>query len=95
MSRGEVLERLAQLRSSMDATIATVASGERSVAQVLAAAGNDSAVDYLYAVKVLEADPRVGKVRARRMLDTLGLGETTRISELTAEHITAIVAEVA
>lgn len=94
MSRGEVLERLAQLRSSMDATIATVASGERSVAQVLAAA-DDSAVGYLYAVKVLEADPRVGKVRARRMLDALGLGETTRISELTAEHISAIVAEVA
>ncbi|MFM8867807.1 MAG: hypothetical protein ACKOFZ_05925 [Ilumatobacteraceae bacterium] len=95
MPRGEVLEELAQLRSSMDATIATVASGDRSVAEVFAAAEHDSAVGYLYAVKVLEADPRVGKVRARRVLDDLGLGETTRISDLGAERVASILAEVA
>lgn len=95
MSRGEVLEQLAQLRTVMDVTIASVADGARSVADVLAVGGHDSAVGYLYAVKVLEADPRVGKVRARRILDDLGLGETTRISELTAEQVASIVAEVA
>jgi len=42
----------------------------------------------------MEADPRVGKVRARRILEELGLGETTRISELSPEHVAKIVAEV-
>lgn len=95
MSRGEVLQQLAQIRSAMEATIAAVASGDRSVAQVFAVAHEDSSVGFLYAVKVLEADPRVGKVRARRILEDLRLGETTRISELSTEHMASIVAEVA
>ncbi|MEN9300801.1 MAG: hypothetical protein RLZZ254_582 [Actinomycetota bacterium] len=95
MSRGEVLEQLAQLRSAMDVTIVSVADGAASVADVLAAGRHDAAVGYLYAVKVLEADPRVGKVRARRILDDLGLGETTRIRELSSAQASSIVAEVA
>ena len=95
MSQGEVLRKLAELRTSLDAAIGAVAAGSRSIGDVFAAATTDSSLGYLYAVKAMEADPRVGKVRARRILEELGLGETTRISELAPEHVAKIVAEVA
>lgn len=95
MSHGEVLQELANLRSSLDSAIDSVASGSRSIGEVFAAASTNSSLGYLYAVKAMEADPRVGKVRARRILEELGLGETTRISELSADQVAKIVAEVA
>ena len=95
MSHGEVLQELADLRSSLDSAIDSVASGSHSIGEVFAAASTNSSLGYLYAVKAMEADPRVGKVRARRILEELGLGETTRISELSADQVAKIVAEVA
>ena len=95
MSHGEVLRELADLRSCLDAAIDSVATGKRSIGQLFADAVSDSSIGYLYAVKAMEADSRVGKVRARRILEDLGLGETTRISELSPNQVDAILAEVA
>ena len=95
MSHGEVLRELAELRSMLDSAISAIAAGDQSIGGVFADAARDSSLGYLYAVKAMEADPRVGKVRARRILEELGLGETTRISELSPEHVAQIVAEVA
>ena len=95
MSHGEVLQQLADLRSELDSAIDSIAAGSRSIGEVFAAATSNSSLGYLYAVKAMEADPRVGKVRARRILHELGLGETTRISELSSEQVAKIVAEVA
>jgi len=94
MSHGEVLQQLAELRSSLDSAIGSIAAGNRSIEEVFTDAVRDSSLGFLYAVKAMEADPRVGKVRARRILEELGLGETTRISELSPEHVAKIVAEV-
>ena len=94
MSRGAVLEKLARVRATLDVTIESIASGATSIAQVFAAA-DDPTIRHLYAVKAMEADPRVGKVRARRMLGDLGLGETVRIGDLTTAQMAAITAGVA
>ena len=95
MSRGEVLQELAEWRASLDATIEAVGNGSRTLAEVFAAASHESAIGFLYAVKALEVAPQVGKVRARRILEDLGLGETTRIGELGSDQIAAILAEMA
>ena len=95
MSQGEVLRELAELRASLDATIHQIEVGSRTIAEVFSDARENSAIGYLYAVKAMEADPRVGKVRARRILEELGLLETTRISDLSPAHLAKIVTEVA
>jgi ribosomal protein S13 len=38
----------------------------------------------VYVVKALEAVPGIGKVRARRFLEELGIGEQARVCELSA-----------
>lgn len=87
MSNAEVLRELAGFRAAMDAVIAQVSSGTATIDQVLARSAAEPAVAYLYAVKVLEADPRVGKVKARRLMEELGGGETTKIGALTPDQI--------
>lgn len=95
MSNGEILRKLADLRSFLDSAINSVAVGNRSISQLFADAASDSSLGYLYAVKAMEADSHVGKVRARRILEDLGLDETTRIGELSPSQVESILAEVA
>lgn len=87
MSRAEVLQELADLRERMDGEIALVASGSCSISDVFARRQEFPHVAYLYAVKILEADARIGKVQARRMIDEVGGGETTKIGDLSEAQI--------
>jgi hypothetical protein len=80
MSTSEVFRDLEHLRASLDATIAAVASGALPFAELLAVDDDDRT--YLYVVKALEVLDGVGKVRARRILDVVGLQENVRVSEL-------------
>lgn len=75
----------------MDAVIADVARGVATVDEVFRRREREPAISYLYAVKVLEADQRVGKVRARRLIAELGGGETTKVGDLTSAQVDDIV----
>ena len=79
----------------MEGTIAAVASGSVNVTEVIAEWRHLAHVRYLYAVKVLEADERIGKVRARRLMDIVGGEETTRIGALTDGQISDILERLA
>lgn len=48
---------------------------------------------FVYVVKIAEALPGVGKVRARRVLADLQLGERTRLGDVTAAQRAALVKE--
>lgn len=89
MSDTDVLRELEQLRSKLDDTLRQVANRELSL-ETLVAAGDDDR-SHLYVVKVIEVLDGVGKVRARRLLDELGLPETVRIAELSAEQRRALI----
>ena len=75
----------------MDAVISNVARDVTTVDEVFGRRHSEPAISYLYAVKVLEADQRVGKVRARRLIAELGGGETTKIGDLTPAQVDDIV----
>lgn len=89
MSDDVVLGDLMRLRATLDDTLAAVADGTLSIGELLTTVDDDRT--YLYAVKAIEVVEGVGKVRARRLLEGLGLGESVRISELTAEQRRALV----
>jgi hypothetical protein len=88
MSEDDVLRDLMHLRATLDDTLAAIAAGGLPIDELLTAVDDDRT--YLYAVKAIEAVGGVGKVRARRLLDAMGLDENVRISELSAEQRRAL-----
>lgn len=89
MSDVDVLRELEQLRTKLDDTLRAVAARELAVETLLTEVDDDRS--HLYVVKAIEVVEGVGKVRARRLLDELGLAETVRIAELTASQRRALI----
>ena len=77
-----VLEQLTVRRRDMESLVAEVAAGRISLNEVLSRSDHDATAGFIYLVKVAEALPGVGKVRARRVLADFSLGERTRVSEV-------------
>lgn len=69
---------------SIKELINEIANGSLSVAQVMSMGDDDQT--YVYVVKALEAVPGIGKVRARRILEELGVGEQMRLGDLSASQ---------
>lgn len=69
---------------SIKELINEIANGSLSVAQVMSMGDDDRT--YVYVVKALEAVPGIGKVRARRILEELGIGEQVRLGDLSASQ---------
>lgn len=76
------LARVSALRSARDEAVADAAAGRLEKILSLPA-GDDRAETYV--VKLLDVTPGVGKVAGRRMLASLGIEESRRVSELTAD----------
>ncbi len=78
----------------MDDRISRVRDGVLGAEQALTAGSGGSPSDvasrFVYVVKIVEALPGVGKVRARRLLDSLGLGERDRVGDLRPETTAAL-----
>ena len=100
-----VLARLTQRRQAIETLIASVAHESNgvprvSLAQVFERAGNPAEAAsenadaqvcrFVYVVKIAEALPLVGKVRARRALADLGLGERTRVGDMSLAQRAAL-----
>lgn len=77
-----VLEQLTARRRDIDQLVAEVAGGRLSLSEVFSRSDHDVAAGFIYLVKVAEALPGVGKVRARQVLAAFSLGERTRVSEV-------------
>jgi len=78
----EVLARASQLRVDLQRIVASVADGSLGLREVFERAATSPVHGFIYLVKVVEALPGVGKVRARRVLEAHGLGERSRVSEV-------------
>lgn len=87
-----MLERLAARRRDIESLVTQVAAGRLSLAEVLSRSDHDATYGFVYLVKVAEALPGVGKVRARRVLADFALSERTRVSEVPSEIRTQLLA---
>lgn len=68
-------------------------AGEQSLAQVLEAAEHDDVVAHTKVVDVLKSLPRVGAVRAAKVMDRLEIAPNRRLRGLGKHQTAALVAE--
>lgn len=85
----------AQARDAADAIIASVRSGDVDLAQAYLNADADPLVGRVFAVKVFEAVPEIGKVRSRRTMADVGLADDVTLAEVPAEARAEIIARFA
>lgn len=71
----------------------TLRSGERSLAEVLELAEKDDVVAHTKVIDVLKALPRVGAVRAARVMERLDIAANRRLRGLGKHQTAALVAE--
>jgi signal recognition particle GTPase len=67
--------------------------GSLSLRELLAQAERDDTVGKMKVLAVLESLPGVGKVRARRTMDQVGIAETRRLRGLGAQQREALLRE--
>jgi hypothetical protein len=82
-----------QARRRRDETKQTLRSGERSLAEVLALAEEDDVIAHTKVIDVLKALPRVGAVRAAKVMDRLDIAANRRLRGLGKHQTAALVAE--
>lgn len=87
----EAIARADQARSAIDQIVSSVRSGEMDLPAAFAAADEDPLMGRCFAVKVFEAVPGIGKVRARRTMDAIGLAEDVWLGNVDHKARTAIV----
>ncbi len=96
----KVLASLAQRRAQLEAVIGAVHGHSLSLSDVFARAGDPNVATlepdalvcrFVYLVKIAEALPGVGKVRARRVLADHGCGERTRVGDVAVSDRDALV----
>lgn len=70
-------------------------TGELSLAEVLATAESDDVVAHAKVVDILKALPRVGAVRAERVMERFDIAPNRRLRGLGRHQVAALVAEFA
>lgn len=85
-SRRQALERAAEARKIRAELKAQLKSGEIDFAEVLRRAQDDEIVAKTKVSAVLEALPKVGKVRARKLMERLDISPSRRIRGLGANQ---------
>ena len=80
---------LTELRQEIANWCQQIVSGQRSFIELISLNEGDrsAAESYVYVVKALEAEPSVGKVRARRIMADLDIAERCNIGSLTMQQV--------
>ncbi|MDQ3973530.1 MAG: integration host factor [Actinomycetota bacterium] len=85
-ARRQALEKAAEARRVRAELKQQLKSGEIGFAEVLKRADSDETIGRTKVSAVLEALPRVGKVRARRLMERLDISPSRRIRGLGANQ---------
>ena len=85
-SRRQALERAAEARKIRAELKQQLKAGEIDFAEVLRRAENDEIVGKTKVSAVLEALPKVGKVRARKLMERLDISPSRRVRGLGANQ---------
>lgn len=88
--RQAALEKAAAARKTRAALRERLKHGDVTLSQVLADGDEDEAVGAMRVVAVLESMPGVGKVRAQRIMERLGISMSRRLRGLGAHQRAAL-----
>jgi hypothetical protein len=88
--RQAALEKAAAARRARAELKEKLKMGSVSLDELLEKADNDDIVGKMKVVAALEALPGVGKVKARRIMDDIGISETRRIRGLGGQQRQAL-----
>jgi hypothetical protein len=90
--RAKALEKAAEARRKRAEIKGELKSGKRTLKDVLAKQG-DNTVGKMKVSTVLESLPGVGKVRARKIMEKLGISASRRVRGLGAKQRESLLAE--
>lgn len=88
--RAAALEKAAQARKARAELKERLKLGTVSLRELFAQADSDDVVGKMKVLAVLESLPGVGKVKARRTMEEIGISETRRIRGLGAQQQKAL-----
>jgi hypothetical protein len=74
------------LRQQMDAVLGQIESGVLNIDSILLQNNIDEASSVLYACKLIEVVPGIGKVKARHLLAQMNVSETEQTGNLTVDQ---------
>jgi hypothetical protein len=84
--RAAALEKAAAARKARAELKDDLKSNRVSLAELLAKAGTDDTVGKMKVLAVLESLPGTGKVKARRLMEQVGISDTRRLQGLGAKQ---------
>ena len=93
--RQAALEKAAKVRRERAEVKEKLKLGSMSLAELLEQAEDDETVGKMKVVSVLESLPGLGKVKARRLMETVGISETRRLQGLGANQREALLSHTA
>ncbi|SHE40188.1 hypothetical protein SAMN02745225_00527 [Ferrithrix thermotolerans DSM 19514] len=80
--RAAALEKAAQARKARAELKEKLKMGQITLASLLERASTDELVGKMKVISVLESLPGIGKVKARKLMDEIGVAETRRLQGL-------------
>lgn len=89
-SRQDLRQRASAVRDRREWVVSAVAGEEMSFLEVCRLACRDGDVGHIKIVTLLQAVPGVGKVRARRALAEVGVGETRPLGSVSPAELDAL-----
>jgi hypothetical protein len=84
--RQAALQKAARVRRERAEVKEKLKLGSLSLAELLKKADKDETVGKMKVVSVLESLPGLGKVKARRLMETVGISESRRLQGLGAKQ---------
>ena len=88
--RAAALAKAAEARAARAELKNKLKMGTMTVSEALAKADTDDVVGKLKVVNMLESLPGVGKVKARRLMEEIGIADTRRVRGLGAQQRQAL-----
>jgi len=93
--RQAALQKAARVRRERAEVKEKLKMGRLSLPDLLKKAENDETVGKMKVVSVLESLPGLGKVKARRLMETVGISESRRLQGLGAKQRADLLKETA
>jgi hypothetical protein len=93
--RQAALQKAAKVRRERAEVKEKLKLGTISLAELLKTAESDETVGKMKVLSVLESLPGLGKVKARRLMDTVGISESRRLQGLGAKQRADLLRETA
>ena len=84
--RQAALDKAARVRRERAEVKEKLKMGSISLAELLTRADSDETIGKMKVLSVLESLPGLGKVKARRLMDTVGISESRRLQGLGAKQ---------